>query len=105
MNDPHAVTYHDGGYDLFFQHVPDGTTWAAHCHWGRATSTDLVSWVEQPVALRPAPDEAGCWSGCLVTGATGEPVIFYTSVLEDQLDLGRVRVARRAGDGWARWSP
>ena len=114
VNDPLAVTWRDGRYHLFFQHVPATTSWAPHCHWGHAVSADLLTWEERPVALRPAADEAGCWSGCLVR-APGEDLLLYTSVVDDALDLGRVRLARPrrtaaaagedAGDPWDHWTP
>jgi beta-fructofuranosidase len=110
VNDPLALTWRDGRYHLFFQHVPAGTTWAPHCHWGHATSTDLLTWEERPVALRPADDETGCWSGCIVrddrTDGAGD-LLLYTSVHDEDLDLGEVRVARPdgTGDPWDHWTP
>jgi beta-fructofuranosidase len=102
LNDPLALTWrageHEDRYHLFFQHVPDGAEWAAHCRWGRATSGDLLTWEEQPVALEPSPDELGAWSGCLA----GE-TIFYTSVVAADVERGRVRVATPTADIWARW--
>ncbi|MEZ4842604.1 MAG: glycoside hydrolase family 32 protein [Flavobacteriaceae bacterium] len=56
MNDPNGMFYLDGVYHLFFQYYPDGNKWGP-MHWGHATSTDLVSWKEQPIALYP--DELG----------------------------------------------
>jgi beta-fructofuranosidase len=100
LNDPLALTWHDDRYHLFFQHVPDAPAWAAHCSWGRATSTDLLHWQEQPVALAPADDELGAWSGCLVDGT-----ILYTSVLAGDVERGRLRLAHPVDDDWARWRP
>lgn len=108
VNDPLAVTWRDGRYHLFFQHVPATTTWAPHCHWGHATSTDLLTWEERPVALRPADDEVGAWSGCVVSGGPAGDLLLYTSVRGDDLELGLVRVARPAPDGadrWDSWQP
>ena len=52
MNDPNGMIYLNGQYHLFFQHYPDGTVWGP-MHWGQATSSDLVKWKEQPIALYP----------------------------------------------------
>lgn len=52
MNDPNGMVYLDGTYHLFFQHNPDTTVWGP-MHWGHATSTDLIHWEEQPIALFP----------------------------------------------------
>lgn len=52
INDPNGMVYHKGIYHLFYQHNPDSTVWGP-MHWGRATSTDLVHWEEQPIALYP----------------------------------------------------
>ncbi len=56
MNDPNGMFYLDGTYHLFFQHNPDDNVWGP-MHWGHATSTDLINWEEQPIALEP--DELG----------------------------------------------
>ncbi len=105
VNDPLAVTWRDDRYHLFFQHVPTTTAWAPHCHWGHAVSADLLTWEERPVALRPADDEVGCWSGCVVRPPDGDALLLYTSVQDEDLDRGAVRVARPEGDSWDTWTP
>ncbi|MBL0083657.1 MAG: glycoside hydrolase family 32 protein [Saprospiraceae bacterium] len=52
MNDPNGLVYTDGIYHLFYQFYPDSNVWGP-MHWGHATSTDLVSWEHQPIALYP----------------------------------------------------
>jgi fructan beta-fructosidase len=52
MNDPNGMLYENGIYHLFFQYHPGSTLWGP-MHWGHATSTDLVHWDEQPIAIFP----------------------------------------------------
>ena len=52
MNDPNGMVYDNGVYHLFFQYYPDSTVWGP-MHWGHATSTDLMHWQQQPIALYP----------------------------------------------------
>ncbi len=56
MNDPNGLIYVDGIYHLFYQHYPNDTKWGP-MHWGHATSTDLICWEHQPIALFPTEDE------------------------------------------------
>lgn len=71
INDPLGLTYRDGVYHAFVQLNPHGCAWAPECHWGHATSPDLLTWTQQPVALSPGDGDTGCWSGCVVTDADG----------------------------------
>ncbi len=56
MNDPNGMFYYNDYYHLYYQHYPDDNVWGP-MHWGHATSTDLLTWKEQPIALYP--DELG----------------------------------------------
>lgn len=67
MNDPNGMVYYQGTYHLFFQYYPGAMVWGP-MHWGHATSADLVSWQEQPIALYP--DSLGyIFSGSAVVDA------------------------------------
>src|SRR5579875_948893 len=52
MNDPNGMVYYKGVYHLFYQYYPDSTVWGP-MDWGHATSTDLIHWQHQPIALYP----------------------------------------------------
>src|SRR5262245_46922910 len=103
VNDPLALTWHESRYHLFFQFVPDSTVWTPACHWGHATSDDLLTWRTEPVALAPDEEEYGVWSGNLVRPSAGEAIVFYTAVDEDDDGIGRVRRALPTDESWATW--
>lgn len=79
LNDPNGMVYHQGRYHVFYQYNPGGPCHDT-IHWGHATSDDLLTWRDEPVALAPdadGPDRDGCWSGCAV--ADGDRVrLLYT---------------------------
>ncbi|MBE9463870.1 glycoside hydrolase family 32 protein [Dyadobacter subterraneus] len=52
MNDPNGMVYLNGTYHLFYQYYPNDKIWGP-MHWGHATSSDMISWKEQPIALYP----------------------------------------------------
>ncbi|MCF3139325.1 glycoside hydrolase family 32 protein [Paenarthrobacter sp. AR 02] len=64
LNDPNGLVYHDGTYHAFYQHNPRGNSWG-NMSWGHSTSTDLVHWEQQPVAMEASPEEE-VFSGCIV---------------------------------------
>lgn len=52
INDPNGMVYVDGVWHLYYQYNPMGNDWG-NMSWGHATSTDLIHWQEQPVAMTP----------------------------------------------------
>ena len=89
INDPNGMVYLDGTWHLFYQYNPQGNDWG-NMSWGHATSTDLMHWKEQPVAL--IKDKLGdIFSGsCVIdkenTAGFGKNamVAFFTSAGERQ---------------------
>jgi beta-fructofuranosidase len=100
VNDPYGIAWVDDRYHMYFQAVPGQIVWGPNCHWGHATSHDLVHWVEQPVALAPQNYEVGCWSGSVVHTAD-PPLLFYTRVAGPDYELGQAATAQLHSDG--RW--
>lgn len=80
MNDPNGPVYYLGVYHLFFQLNPYQPVWG-NMSWGHVTSSDLVYWEHQPVALVPdqSYDSYGVFSGS-ITLVKGVPVASYTCV-------------------------
>ena len=85
MNDPNGLIYWKGYYHLFYQYVSNDPPWERK-KWGHAASTDLVHWIDLPIASAPTPggpDQDGCFSGCAVN-QDGVPTLIYTGVRGDQ---------------------
>lgn len=84
LNDPNGVSQWNGTYHLFYQYNPEGA-FHHRIQWGHATSSDLVTWTDQPVALEPSagPDAEGCWSGVLVND-DGTPTLVYSGRFADK---------------------
>ncbi|MCQ2257890.1 MAG: DUF4980 domain-containing protein [Bacteroidaceae bacterium] len=69
MNDPNGMFYLDGVWHLFYQYNPYGSMWG-NMNWGHSTSTDLINWKHEPIAL--APDAHGTiFSGSCVVDKDG----------------------------------
>jgi hypothetical protein len=84
VNDPNGCSSIDGRYHVFFQYNPEAPIHAG-IKWGHMSSTDLVHWRQEPIALVNRPgelDEYGCWSGCVVDDA-GVPTAVYSAVADD----------------------
>ncbi|MGW3563779.1 glycoside hydrolase family 32 protein [Streptomyces sp. NPDC000941] len=109
INDPNGPFRWRGRHHLFYQHNPDAPS-HANVHWGHVSSPDLVHWEHHPIALAPTPggpDEAGCWSGCVVDD-DGVPTAVYTGVDRHHTGLGTICLARAADpddDALAEWKP
>ena len=84
MNDPNGLVYHDGIYEMYYQHNPRGIDWNCMT-WGHARGKDLLHWEDLGDALEP--DKNGTmFSGSAIRndhGLLGLPkdalLFFYTA--------------------------
>ncbi|MFI9344186.1 glycoside hydrolase family 32 protein [Streptomyces sp. NPDC052773] len=109
VNDPNGPFRWRDRYHLFYQHNPNAPV-HADIHWGHASSPDLARWEHHPIALTPTPggpDEAGCWSGCVVDDG-GVPTAVYTGIDRHHTGLGAICLARAAdpdNPALTEWTP
>lgn len=84
MNDVNGPFYKDGYYHVFYQHHPYSQGFGKVIGWGHARSRDLVQWEQLPFAVWPSAEagEVACWSGGMAFDKQGQPVLFYTAVLD-----------------------
>ena len=96
INDANGLIYTNGQYQLFYQYNPLSAN-PGHLSWGHATSTDLLHWAPQPVALTEYKNPDGSntmifsgsavvdkdnTSGLFPAGTTDGLVAFYTGHVE-----------------------
>ncbi|OUM58932.1 glycoside hydrolase family 32 protein [Piromyces sp. E2] len=89
-NDPNGLVYFNGKYHLFFQFYDD-IVWGP-MHWAHATSTDLLHWENQSIALYPDVNGA-MFSGSIVDDVNN------TSGLFDEGEGGLVAFIAVDGNG------
>ncbi|WP_336757696.1 sucrose-6-phosphate hydrolase [Aeromonas hydrophila] len=102
LNDPNGFIEHGGRYHLFYQWNPLGCE-HRNKGWGHVTSTDLLHWQHEPVALLPteAYESHGCYSGSAVSDEQGRLTLIYTGNVKYP-DGGRTAyqcLARADGEG------
>ena len=101
VNDPNGLAVIDGRYHVFFQYNPDAPVHSS-IHWGHVSSTDLLRWRQEPIALAPragGPDERGCFSGCLVD-EDGTPTAVYTAITHTNYTGVALATSDRAAVSW-----
>jgi fructan beta-fructosidase len=111
MNDPNGLVYFRGVYHLFFQCNPRGIS-HGNLSWGHATSEDLVSWRERPLAILAEGDEQ-IYSGSVVVdhrntsgfGVDGEPplVAVYTSAYSSGRQAQSLAYSTDEGETWTKF--
>ncbi|MGB2765628.1 MAG: glycoside hydrolase family 32 protein [Propionicimonas sp.] len=110
-NDPNGLIWHQGVWHLFFQCNPEGVDWG-NMSWGHATSPDLITWQEQPIALRWDEREQFFSGSCvfdarnssgLGTDESPALVAIYTAVLPDGIQAQSLAYSLDAGLTWQRY--
>lgn len=78
INDPNGFCYFNGEYHMFYQYHPHSPEWGP-MHWGHATSKNLISWEDKPIAIAPSEDydRDGCFSGSAIEKG-GKLYLMYT---------------------------
>ena len=79
MNDPNGLSYFNGVYHFFYQWFPFEPNHGMK-HWGHSTSTDLMHWHDEGIALTPDREyeKNGCYSGNAIE-KEGKLYLFYTA--------------------------
>ena len=107
MNDPNGLVHVDGVFHLCYQHHPGDLLWGP-MHWGHATSHDLLTWANHPIALQP--DHLGtAFSGSAVVDRDGVAgfgeaalIAFFTHF---QDDVPQSQGVAASVDGGTTWRP
>ena len=112
MNDPNGLIYYKGVYNLYYQYNPTGTTWG-DISWGHATSTDLVHWTQQPLAIAATADEM-IYSGSVVLDSTNSSgfgtsanpplVAVYTSAYSSGIQAQSLAYSLDGGETWTKYA-
>lgn len=71
------MVYYNGVWHFFYQ-FDDDPQHGSQVHWAHATSTDLMTWEEQPMAFYPDAHGA-MYSGCAVADTTNTSGLFSSS--------------------------
>lgn len=79
MNDPNGLCQLNGTVHFYHQYVPQEASGGEAPHWGHKTSTDFVSFKEEPIFLSPEHDydRDGVYSGSAFV-ENGQIHFFYT---------------------------
>ena len=82
LNDPNGLIYFKGRYHLYYQFNPYASEPGKMC-WGHFVSDDLITYVDDGVALKPDIEGASAYSGGSIE-YEGKINAFYTLHIEDE---------------------
>ncbi len=96
LNDPSGITEYKGTYHVFCQANPEWPAEGAKC-WSHFSSSDLVNWKSEPVAVQPdsAADAQGSYPGCVHLNAKTQTLdVYYTGTVKAEGDYDYVHEGR-----------
>lgn len=82
LNDPNGLIYFNKRYHLYYQFNPYASCPGKMC-WGHFVSEDLISYVDDGVALKPDLEDASAYSGGSIE-SDGKIIAFYTLHIENK---------------------
>lgn len=82
LNDPNGLIFFKGRYHLYYQFNPYASAPGKMC-WGHFVSDDLISYVDDGVALKPDIEDASAYSGGSIE-YEGKIHAFYTLHIENE---------------------
>ncbi|MFC0186864.1 glycoside hydrolase family 32 protein [Fictibacillus aquaticus] len=99
INDPNGFIEWNGKYHLFYQWQPFKTGHGTK-FWGHVSSTDLVHWEHEPIALAPSEwyEQDGCYSGSAVE-QDGKLFLLYTGNVKEDDDRETYQCLAESSDG------
>lgn len=103
INDPNGPMYYKGFYHFFYQYNPSAAVWG-NISWGHSVSKDLIRWSGIDVALSPTDpfDSNGCFSGSVTILPGKGPVIVYTGVVENNMEVQNIALPKDLSDPYLR---
>ncbi|RMX91339.1 hypothetical protein D0867_15004 [Hortaea werneckii] len=111
MNDPNGLHRGDDGiWHMYYQYNPTDTV-AGNQHWGHATSEDLYTWTNQPIALYPVNASSYIFTGSAVVdenntsgffpNQTNGVVAIYTIATYEPIELQTQGIAYSRDGGYS----
>ncbi|XP_031397738.1 beta-fructofuranosidase, insoluble isoenzyme 1 [Punica granatum] len=103
INDPNGPMVYKGIYHLFYQYNPKGAVWG-NIIWAHSVSRDLVNWKALEPAIYPSKhfDIGGCWSGSATILPGDRPVILYTGLDKDAIEMQNYAIPSDLTDPYLR---
>ncbi|CAN0840863.1 Beta-fructofuranosidase, insoluble isoenzyme CWINV3 [Linum grandiflorum] len=92
--------WYNGVYHLFYQYNPDGALFSDRMVWAHSVSHDMINWLDLDLALIPTQqsDSKSCWSGSVTILPGNRPVILYTGINANGIQVQNLAVPNNISD-------